>query len=127
MIPNATFIDSSIALTSTARIGQAYAPQILAMIGRGQIQAVSNALVLQEIADSPEAADGLVETFNALMSQVLGVSQVDWTAARRLAAHYPGRSPRVSSPMQLATWACPLLNDLMQDLSIDMFSDFLVQ
>ena len=89
------FIDTSIALTCNQRIGQAYAPAIMELIGIGKIRAVSDTLVLQEIVDYTGGTNPLLDIFTSLMGRILDVGPENLTAARELSAQYPGRHARV--------------------------------
>ena len=87
------FIDTSIALTSGSRIGQAYAPAILEMAGRGVLRGVSDAIVLQEIADWGRSP--LLSIFWGVIERVFEARPQDWKTAAALAAQFPGRAPRI--------------------------------
>ncbi|MCG8346992.1 MAG: hypothetical protein MI924_04345 [Chloroflexales bacterium] len=87
------FVDTSIALTSGARIGQAYAPAILGMAGKRAFRGLSDALVLQEIADW--APSPIFSAFWGFMERILPVTAEDLCRAHDLMIQYPHCSPRV--------------------------------
>lgn len=87
------FIDTSTALTSGSGIGQAYAPAILDTAGQGVLRGVSDAIVLQEIADWGRSP--LLGIFRGVIERVLEARPQDWKTALALAAQFPGRSPRI--------------------------------